>query len=596
VALAGGASVARPAGKQRASVVRQIRATRSGLDRAHRVTQAPSSRSRTPIAAGVEHPLPLLASAPASRAALPPTQALTFSTAGAPQVLASFAGLNLLDGRADPPDPDVAAGDGFVVEMVNGAIRVFGTDGTVRMTYQATVFFQSSSGDVTDPSIVFDPASGRWFASILDSGDGTIRLAVSQTGDPTGPWMVYDNSPGVCADQPTLGVSSTLVVIGYGGFSLPCRSSSATYQGGGQLVYNKADLLAGVTAHFTAFAPHGPFAPVSAVPSGPGPAIALTLTTPTFLEVLTYSGLPTDTSSVSETDTSLSIAVITPPPPATQKNGTAAIDTGDTRVRSGYEDPASGTIWATANDGCEPPGDATLRSCLRIIGVNGGKVVYDRDVASPGGNLFYGRIAVDGNGNAVVVHGFSSSSAFPSVGVFAVATNGGLTPSTPIAIGNEAHNDPRFGDYFGAAPDGSGGVWVVGEVGTFVTGSSFDWGTMIAHVAAGPTPPPPPPPPRDTIRPRARALASHGRRGFTALLRYEASDNSGKTREELTVYARSKLVKRISIRTSATRAGRSYAVAWHVPTGTALPLKFCVVAFDPSGNASAKSCARIAVS
>jgi hypothetical protein len=33
-----------------------------------------------------------------------------------------------------------------------------------------------------------------------------------------------------------------------------------------------------------------------------------------------------------------------------------------------------------------------------------------------------------------------------------------------------------------------------------------------------------------------------------------------------------------------------------VPTKVATPLKFCVVAFDPSGNASAKSCAPIAVS
>lgn len=539
--------------------------------------------------------MPRLSSASASRASAAPLQSLVFSTTGAPQVLASFPGLNLLDGHADPPDPDLAAGDGFVVEVVNDAIRVFGTDGSVRATYDSTAFFQASSSDLTDPSVVFDASSGRWFASILDAGEGSVRLAVSQSGDPTGPWMVYDHAPGACADQPTLGVSPTLVVIGYGGFTLPCRSKSATYLGGGQFVYNKADLLAGVTGRFTAWDPNPPLAPVSAVSAEPDPAVALTLTAPFYLELLTYSGVPTDTSSVTETDTTIVIPDITAPPPAAQKDGTAPIDTGDIRIRSGYEDPASGTIWATANDSCTPPGDTAVRACLRIIGLHGGKAVYDRNIGWRGGNLFYGRIAADANGNAVVVHGYSSASAFPSVGVFDVATNGGLSPSEPIAIGNEAHDDPRFGDYFGAAPDGSGGVWVVGETGMSVTGSSFDWGTTVAHVAAGPTPPVPPPPPRDTIRPHARALSSSGRRGFTAFLRYQASDNSGRTREQVTVYSRGRLLSRIAVPTKATGSGRSYAVAWHVPTKVAAPVKFCVVALDPSGNASAKSCAPVAV-
>src|SRR5581483_211902 len=140
-----------------------------------------------------------------------------------------------------------------------------------------------------------------------------------------------------------------------------------------------------------------------------------------------------------------------------------------------------------------------------------------------------------------------------------------------------------------------GGVWVVGETGMSVTGSSFDWGTTVAHVAAGPTPPVPPPPPRDTIRPHARALSSSGRRGFTAFLRYQASDNSGRTREQVTVYSRGRLLSRIAVPTKATGSGRSYAVAWHVPTKVAAPVKFCVVALDPSGNASAKSCAPVAV-
>lgn len=585
VALAGAGSAA--------SVVRTVRASRSGSDRAHRVLPASSANTSSGRnVAGLEHPLPLSGS---SQAATAPVQKLVFSTAGAPQVLTTFPGLTLADSHADPPDPDLSAGDGFVVEVVNGAIRVFGTDGSIKATYDPTTFFQSASGDLTDPSIVFDSSSGRWFASILDAGDGTIRVAVSQSGDPTGPWMVYDHAPGACADQPTLGVSQTLVVIGYGGFSLPCRSQTGTYQGGGQLVYSKADLLAGVTAHFTAWDPNPAFGPVSAVSSSPDPATSLAQTASFYLLVITYTGVPSDTTSATETVAQIVVPDFTAPPPAEQKDG-AAIDTGDAQIRSGIEDPASGTIWASANVGCTPPGDSTRRSCLRVLAVKAGKVIYDRSIGWPGGYLFYGRVAVDGNGNAVVVHGYSAADTFPSMGVFAVASNGGLTPSEPIAIGNEAHGNARFGDYFGAAPDGSGGVWVDGEVGAFVTGSGFDWGTTIAHVAAGPTPAVPPPPPRDTTRPHARALASSGRRGHTAFLRYQASDNSGRTREQLTVFSRSRLVKRITVPAKRTTAGRSHAVGWHVPTRIVTPLKFCVVAVDPSGNASAKSCARISLS
>lgn len=591
----GGASIAHPA---LTATRRTIPASRSGLDPGSTVWPAllanplPAGKVVAPIA---DHPLPRLGSSRRSQAVAAPVQPLTISSTGAPPLLGAFAGLSSADGDADPPDPDVAFGNGFLVEVVNSAIRVYRPDGSVLASYDPTTFFQSSSGDLTDPSVVFDASSGRWFASILDSGDGSVRLAVSQTGDPTGAWTVYDHAPGACADQPTLGVSATLVVIGYGGFTLPCRTRTVKYIGGGQYAYSKADLLAGVTAHFTAWDPNPPFGPISAVTSGPDPATSLTLTGPFYLDEITYTGVPSGTTSVTETDAQIVIPDLNRPPGAAQKDGAKDIDTGDIRVRSSMEDPASGTIWATANDGCLPPNDTLIRSCLRVIAIRTGKAVYDRDIAWTGGNLFYGRIAVDGSGNAVVVHGFSSASAFASVGVFALATNGGITPSAPVAVGNEAHQDPRFGDYFGASPDGTGGVWVVGETGTFVTGSSFDWGTTLAHVGASPTLPPPPPPARDTTRPGAQALASTAHRGKTTSLRYRASDNSGETREQVTVYSRGKLVKRISVGIRVTRAGRVYTVGWYAPTNVATPLKFCVVAYDKSRNASAKSCAPIAL-
>ena len=50
----------------------------------------------------------------------------------------------------------------------------------------------------TDPKVIYDALSGRWFASYLSfidnpsgSDEGRLHLAVSQTSDPTGAWNVY---------------------------------------------------------------------------------------------------------------------------------------------------------------------------------------------------------------------------------------------------------------------------------------------------------------------------------------------------------------------------------------------------------------------
>src|SRR5262249_51316354 len=150
-----------------------------------------------------------------------------------------------------------------------------------------------------------------------------------------------------------------------------------------------------------------------------------------------------------------------------------------------------GTVWLGGDDGCIPEGDSSVRSCLRIIALRGGNLIRDRDVAWDGGDLFYPAIAPVSNGGALVVHGYSSSSTYASVAAFAVNPDMSITTPSTVGSGNETHNNPRFGDYFGATPDGSGGAWVVGEIGQAVSGAPYDWGTLIAHVdAVGASPPP----------------------------------------------------------------------------------------------------------
>src|SRR5258708_20823157 len=78
-----------------------------------------------------------------------------------------------------------------------------------------------------DPEIVFDPYTSRWFFSAgADAPQGTnffffsftsVLLAVSETSDPTGNWLLYrvyaDPSGNTWADYPRIGFNSKWVVI-----------------------------------------------------------------------------------------------------------------------------------------------------------------------------------------------------------------------------------------------------------------------------------------------------------------------------------------------------------------------------------------------
>jgi hypothetical protein len=391
-------------------------------------------------------------------------------------VARSFPGLSSTETRGDPPDPVIGAGAGFVVQIVNSAVRVWTDDGIARADYPLASFAESSSADVSDPRVVFDSDSGRWFASVVDVARATVQLAVSQTSDPTGAWTVYSHATGSCPDQPSLGVGRDLVVVGYTAYSLPCRSESPpSYLGGALFAYDKQQLLAGLVPQAADWGPRLDFSPVTAVTSG-GTAIAVALVTPmptggpTYLELL--GGRPPDL-----TITHLPIDPLTPPPGGAQPGTTREIETNDDRILSAVVDGS--TLWLAGNDGCVPPRDTHLRSCLRIIAVTGSRITLDADVGAKGQDFFYPALAPGGNGDLVVVHGASSRTTNPSLAALAITSAGRRTRAVAVARGALPILSDRFGDYFGAAADADGRVWVTGE-----TAAPSGWATTVASIAA----------------------------------------------------------------------------------------------------------------
>ena len=87
------------------------------------------------------------------------------------------------------------------------------------------------------------------------------------------------------------------------------------------------------------------------------------------------------------------------------------------------------------------------------------------------------------------------------------------------------------------------------------------------------------------------------RPGQTARLYYQVFDDSGKTRERITVLgARNRVVKAWAKPLRPTSPGKTYSVAWTVPAKIRRPLRFCVVAYDRTGNHTTPQCARITIS
>jgi hypothetical protein len=148
----------------------------------------------------------------------PPVVSSTPVNGSTPGLLHSREGINLLSqAKATgfafvPPDQALCAGNGYVVEAVNTAIRVFKTSlAGASKTADLNPFFgyppnfnpttKRWGPELTDPTCLFDHATGRFFVVVLTldtdpkTGDLTLvnhlDIAVSRTGNALGRYNIY---------------------------------------------------------------------------------------------------------------------------------------------------------------------------------------------------------------------------------------------------------------------------------------------------------------------------------------------------------------------------------------------------------------------
>ncbi len=398
-----------------------------------------------------------------------------------------------------PPDPNNAVGPNHVFEMVNLAGIIYLKNGTVvKSTFPLSGFFKVS-GTLSDPEVLYDSISGRWFASIIDISVNSIIIAVSTESDPTGIFNLYSISGGSnVPDQPFIGTSNDKFAIAGNDFS----SFTGTFVGVQYWIINKSELVSGSSSvHFLTSTPDTSMVtlrPVRHLTSTSefymvtnciGSCVSNRLTTTSTVELLTVNGVPPGTVSV--TTQTFSISTSSSPPNAVQPGTRTLLVTNDNRILSAVWE--SGTLWLSWADACVPGGDTTTRSCVRLVQttVSGNGTAtknQDFDYASKGEYLFYPAATLY-HGQLAVVYGKSSSTLFPSLFVTGRLPSdpaSSLETPAPVRVGTTDDLSTRYGDYFGAGtdpvPTSNSTFWVSGEYRASTI--SQDWNTVIAQIGS----------------------------------------------------------------------------------------------------------------
>lgn len=228
---------------------------------------APRRTGPLPDESGPRNPsiVPYLHKGPLHRALLPwngPDGALQTSTPSISVLtgpLLTFEALSnhdtgqLIGGYVEPPDTNGAIGKAHYVQTVNLAVQVYGRDGTqLTPPFLMSQLFASlgssspcASSDDGDPIALYDHLADRWLISQFVVAGPPFHqcIAISQTGDPTGAYYVYDFvvHQSKFGDYPHFGIWSD----GYYMTTNQFDGVTQAFEGGGAYAFDRAKMLAG---------------------------------------------------------------------------------------------------------------------------------------------------------------------------------------------------------------------------------------------------------------------------------------------------------------------------------------------------------------
>lgn len=411
---------------------------------------------------------------------------------------ANFPGSNVSVSGLVPPDSDGAVGPGQFVELVNGSYRVYDKTGTLLQQSSLNGFWQAAGisdvGLAYDPRVLYHPVSQRWFAASSENPrtPHPMLVAVSNTSDPTQGWrgveIPFDFGGQYWADFPKLGIDQDGVFIS--ATMVPFFDNFHA----GRIIIPKADLLQAVPSATNASVLLDPQEPeidqqpaVAFQSSGSEPFLAGNLTLDGQLKITSVDG-PVTSPTVNTSDRVVSVPPTLGPDFATQKGTDVQVNTGP--VIFNFSSSAvlqGGKLFAV--QGVDQPGVAALRWFEIGDPLTNPTVLDSGIIRPPGLNVYYGSIAVNPLGQAVIGFSGSGPNDYPSAYAVAGTLNGDtLTFGDPILLkaGVAPDTSGRFGDYSATTydPTDPSHFWTIQEW----TSEGSQWSTEISEVNFGPAP------------------------------------------------------------------------------------------------------------
>ena len=279
-----------------------------------------------------------------------------------------------------PPDPTGAIGPHGYVETINLQIALYDRAGNLVAKAPFSAMGGESGDFLSDPQVLFDPRSNRFYYNVLDVGSetapkSTMIFGFSKTNAPTslpGSFCSYELDfgwGGLIADYPKMGTTTDFILIGVNDYP-----TLATFTGSDVGWIRKSHSRKPVTTCPPASAvKHGKVGPllnddgvtlastpepaVETDPSSTGWIVAVPDSTNsgasgTKLELYKVTTNPDGTPNIETTGHAVTVAMYSPPAPAPQKNGVHTVDTLDGRLIKAVSaiDPSHGGklgVWTS---------------------------------------------------------------------------------------------------------------------------------------------------------------------------------------------------------------------------------------------------------
>ncbi len=384
-------------------------------------------------------------------------------------VLTGFDGIDESATFADPPDGALAVSNGYVVQVVNTNLSVWTKtyDATGRLSALTRVVSAADLNQmlgtnpncytntssffrlVSDPSVDYDAANDRFTLSMISFDQlaftSSLCVAVTQTGDPSGNWLVYafPISPHrSLLDFPRAVVGSDGLFYVTGNLFLCCDAAgNPTFDHARVYAFKTSDMYAGgnTSPRFVVVGND----PETATPADSlTPARGMGVSGMYFISannpasplagslVTLWKWVDPFGTNVFTRQGSVTVSSYMQPPPALQLGGLPAgvtscmqpgancIATNDARNLTAYW--SANAVWAAHHIGCTQGG--TPVACVQwyqLGNLNGAPTLLQQgvvdDLANPGRHRYFPSLAVDLNGNVALAYAYSSAMEYPGV-------------------------------------------------------------------------------------------------------------------------------------------------------------------------------------